>query len=648
MVEWSQLGFSNVVTATGSYLVTYYDIVMGVVVVITVIVGMVILAYFMPSVNGKSSYRYGSECAWLEILWTVSPAGVLIFLSFFSLTNLYSMEMGETIDYQSKITAHQWYWEYEYFLPKSLFESVFMRWNFDLFDRVGDWGCSSCVTFTEEVPTEEVPTEEVSTEEISIEKIPPMKVSAVESMKYVASKSCFGDDLTSVNLFDSVTSEKLKHLFIYTEDTSGGYNPKSFVSKFSNVVKSLSDEQSDVSSSLVDKSSNDVSGLSDQQSDVSSSLVDNFSNDVSGLSDEQSDVSSSLVDNFSDDVSGLSDEQGDVFSSLVDNSSNDVKSLSDEQKDVFKNLVYKLKNELMTKGWLDADSKLNPKVFTDMGVMSVCAYHMLEESESEKILKEIPNLMDKNCLNSVEWDCSGSEVCGEVKKLSLFFEDCLMKKDNINPFNVWFDMKKEGNKDGYKSLGVLYGCDGFSVGSMNVDSYLDYKLEKDDDDKSSEKVYDMYCSKHANHELKMKMLENNSVYSDLESSSGSLDTKAKYNFSSFNTLLDETLNLFTPRMGLSDQMFVLPSNKTTVLSVVTSDVMHSWGVPALGVKMDAVPGRMNSFPVTPIIPGFLQGQCYELCGVHHSAMPVNVFIFGSDEEYEDYLVHLSESDLWLK
>lgn len=54
----------------------------------------------------------------------------MIFLSFFSLTNLYAIEIGETIDYQRKITAHQWYWEYEYYLPKSLFNSVFLRWDY--------------------------------------------------------------------------------------------------------------------------------------------------------------------------------------------------------------------------------------------------------------------------------------------------------------------------------------------------------------------------------------------------------------------------------------------------------------------------------------------------------------------------------------
>lgn len=92
---------------TGNYLVVYYDIVIGVVVVITVLVAVIIFGFYSPFFTKNRRYRYGRECAWLEIIWTIAPAWILIFLSFFSLTNLYAMEIGETIDYQRKITAHQ-------------------------------------------------------------------------------------------------------------------------------------------------------------------------------------------------------------------------------------------------------------------------------------------------------------------------------------------------------------------------------------------------------------------------------------------------------------------------------------------------------------------------------------------------------------
>lgn len=50
----------------------------------------------------------------------------------------------------------------------------------------------------------------------------------------------------------------------------------------------------------------------------------------------------------------------------------------------------------------------------------------------------------------------------------------------------------------------------------------------------------------------------------------------------------------------------------------------------------------------PIVAGFLQGQCYELCGVYHSSMPINVLVSRRIKEYENYLVCLSTGELWEK
>lgn len=58
--------------------------------------------------------------------------------------------------------------------------------------------------------------------------------------------------------------------------------------------------------------------------------------------------------------------------------------------------------------------------------------------------------------------------------------------------------------------------------------------------------------------------------------------------------------------------------------VTRGDVMHSWGVPSLGKKVDAVPGRTNSLPVTVFRAGTYFGNCYELCGAGHRRMPVGV------------------------
>nr|YP_010943502.1 cytochrome c oxidase subunit II [Mactra alta]WLS55682.1 cytochrome c oxidase subunit 2 [Mactra alta] len=66
------------------------------------------------------------------------------------------------------------------------------------------------------------------------------------------------------------------------------------------------------------------------------------------------------------------------------------------------------------------------------------------------------------------------------------------------------------------------------------------------------------------------------------------------------------------------------------VKVSTSDVMHSWGVPALGVKADAIPGRVNVVGVNPLSSGFYFGNCYELCGPNHSSMPILVGVFNEE------------------
>nr|YP_005267051.1 cytochrome c oxidase subunit II [Paratapes textilis]AEH99628.1 cytochrome c oxidase subunit II [Paratapes textilis] len=75
--------------------------------------------------------------------------------------------------------------------------------------------------------------------------------------------------------------------------------------------------------------------------------------------------------------------------------------------------------------------------------------------------------------------------------------------------------------------------------------------------------------------------------------------------------------------------FMCRGVKNEVL-VSTADVMHSWGVPGLGVKVDAIPGRVNSLYVTPEVCGLFYGFCYELCGSGHSSMPINVVVLEKD------------------
>nr|YP_009730141.1 cytochrome c oxidase subunit II [Ophiomastix mixta]QHT54184.1 cytochrome oxidase subunit 2 [Ophiomastix mixta] len=79
-----------------------------------------------------------------------------------------------------------------------------------------------------------------------------------------------------------------------------------------------------------------------------------------------------------------------------------------------------------------------------------------------------------------------------------------------------------------------------------------------------------------------------------------------------------------PRLLEVDNRLVLPTN--TDIRVITSstDVIHAWCVPALGLKMDAVPGRLNQMYTNIDRPGIFYGQCSEICGANHSFMPIVV------------------------
>jgi cytochrome c oxidase subunit II len=96
--------------------------------------------------------------------------------------------------------------------------------------------------------------------------------------------------------------------------------------------------------------------------------------------------------------------------------------------------------------------------------------------------------------------------------------------------------------------------------------------------------------------------------------------------------------------GFSDEHFklatdtyvVVPVGATVVMTVTGGDVIHAWTVPALGVKQDAVPGRLAHLWFTPTQEGIYFGQCSELCGKDHAFMPIQVRVV-SPEAYEQWL-----------
>nr|YP_010000680.1 cytochrome c oxidase subunit II [Prunella himalayana]QOD96592.1 cytochrome c oxidase subunit II [Prunella himalayana] len=73
-----------------------------------------------------------------------------------------------------------------------------------------------------------------------------------------------------------------------------------------------------------------------------------------------------------------------------------------------------------------------------------------------------------------------------------------------------------------------------------------------------------------------------------------------------------------------DHRVVVPMSSTIRVIVTADDVLHSWAVPSLGVKTDAIPGRLNQTSFLASRPGVFYGQCSEICGANHSFMPVVV------------------------
>ena len=75
-----------------------------------------------------------------------------------------------------------------------------------------------------------------------------------------------------------------------------------------------------------------------------------------------------------------------------------------------------------------------------------------------------------------------------------------------------------------------------------------------------------------------------------------------------------------------------PVNETTRFNLHSPDVIHDFGVPGFLVKMDVIPGRVNSYQVTPTEIGEYLGKCYELCGVYHSRMLFKVKVVSHDSK----------------
>jgi len=91
-----------------------------------------------------------------------------------------------------------------------------------------------------------------------------------------------------------------------------------------------------------------------------------------------------------------------------------------------------------------------------------------------------------------------------------------------------------------------------------------------------------------------------------------------------------------PRLLGTDNPIYVPVNKVIEIETAGADVIHSWAMPEMGVKMDAVPGRLNHTWFKATHTGVFYGQCSELCGARHAYMPIELHVV-SDAEYKAWL-----------
>nr|YP_009735090.1 cytochrome c oxidase subunit II [Acropyga goeldii]QBG38577.1 cytochrome c oxidase subunit II [Acropyga goeldii] len=92
----------------------------------------------------------------------------------------------------------------------------------------------------------------------------------------------------------------------------------------------------------------------------------------------------------------------------------------------------------------------------------------------------------------------------------------------------------------------------------------------------------------------------------------------------FNSFMINSNNLSLNKFRLLDvdNRCIIPFKYPIRILTSSTDVIHSWTIPSLGIKMDSTPGRLNQSMLITIRPGIFFGQCSEICGMNHSFMPI--------------------------
>ena len=106
----------------------------------------------------------------------------------------------------------------------------------------------------------------------------------------------------------------------------------------------------------------------------------------------------------------------------------------------------------------------------------------------------------------------------------------------------------------------------------------------------------------------------------------------------FNSLMvrQKDLKPGQPRLLAADNAMVVPVNKVVRVQVTAADVIHAFAMPAFGVKIDAIPGRLNETWFKATKEGIYYGQCSELCGKDHAFMPIEMHVV-SEQAYNAWL-----------
>jgi cytochrome c oxidase subunit 2 len=119
-------------------------------------------------------------------------------------------------------------------------------------------------------------------------------------------------------------------------------------------------------------------------------------------------------------------------------------------------------------------------------------------------------------------------------------------------------------------------------------------------------------------------------YWTYEISDYSTDDEQSITFDSY-MIPEDDLGLGQLRLLEVDNRVILPTSSHVRVIVSSADVLHSWAVPSLGIKCDAVPGRLNQASLYLCREGVFYGQCSEICGANHGFMPIVVEGVSLDE-----------------